>query len=96
MEINKCTSAISAYNKISTFEGTRKEQTVPAASVRNVDTVEISANAKNYTIESKKADIRKSVNADASAEKIAKLKDMINSGSYAVTAENVAAAIFEG
>jgi anti-sigma28 factor (negative regulator of flagellin synthesis) len=96
MEINKCTSAVSAYNKITAYEGVKKEQPALSPALKNVDTIEISADAKNYTIENKKAEIKKAVKADASPERIAKLKDMISSGAYNVSAESVAAAIFEG
>lgn len=94
MEINKCTSAMNSYSKIASYENFKKEQSALSSSSKNVDTVEISADAKKHTIENKKAEIKKAVNADASSEKIARLKDMINSGNYNVSAESVASAIF--
>lgn len=98
MEINKCTSAVNMYKKIDTgYKSTAKTNARTALNtVRNVDTLEISSSARANSIESAKAAVRNSVSKDASADRIAALKAKIADGSYRVSPESVATAIFEG
>ncbi|MCD7730533.1 MAG: flagellar biosynthesis anti-sigma factor FlgM [Oscillospiraceae bacterium] len=96
MEINKLTSAVGMYKKIgSDYKNTAKADKKAVSSAKNVDTFEISAAARS-SVESAKAAVKKQADSDAPAERIAALKAKIADGSYNVSPENVAAAIFEG
>lgn len=96
MEINKYTSAVGAYRKIgSDYRSAVKDgRKTSASAAKKVDTLELSSAAR-ATVESAKAAAKKFADSDAPAERIAALKAKIADGSYQVSPENVAAAIFE-
>lgn len=96
MEINKYTSAVGAYRKIgSDYKTAVKDgKKTSASSAKKVDTLELSSAAR-ATVESTKASAKKFADSDASAERIASLKAKIADGTYKVSPESVAAAIFE-
>ena len=96
MEINKYTSAVGAYRKIgSDYRSAVKDgRKTSASAAKKVDTLELSSAAR-ATVGSAKAAAKKFADSDAPAERIAALKAKIADGSYQVSPENVAAAIFE-
>lgn len=95
MEINKC-SALGVYNKIeSGYKSAKKDGKTVLSSAKKVDTLEISSAAR-ANIESAKAAAGRFAQADASPDRIDALKAKIADGTYSISPENVAAAIFEG
>lgn len=98
MEINKCSSAVNMYKKIgSDYKSVSKSNSKTIISgAKNVDKVEISSAARENNLESVKSTIKKNVDNSASSDRIAALKAKIADGTYSISPENVAAAIFEG
>lgn len=97
MEIKNYGSVVSAYKSIgSDYRNAVKNGKTAAKSVKNTDTLEISSAAKANSIENAKAAVRKSVDKETPAERIAAIKAKIADGTYSIFPENVAAAIFEG
>ena len=98
MEIKNYGSAVNAYKNIGSDYRSKavKSGRAAAASVKNTDTLEISSVAKANNLENAKAAVRKSVEKGAPADRIAALKAKIADGTYRISPENVAAAIFEG
>ena len=93
MEINKYSSVMSAYAKTSYKPAVKKRGETTA---KNVDKAEFSSASSTGALDSAKASAKKSVESFASPERIAALKSMIADGSYNISAESVAASIFEG
>ncbi len=93
MEIKNYSSVMSAYMK-NTYEPSRKKLGAPAA--KNTDKAEFSAASGAGALANAKASAKKSVESFASPERIAALKSMIADGSYNISADDVAASIFEG
>ncbi len=93
MEIKNYSSVMSAYMKNS-YEPAKKKANAPSA--KNTDKVEFSSASSAGALAGAKASAKKSVESFASAERIAALKSMISDGSYHISAESVAASIFEG
>lgn len=97
MEIKNYSSAVSAYKSISSdYRNAVKGGKTAAKSVKNTDTLEISSAAKAGSLENAKAAVRKSIEKDTPADRIAAIKAKIAEGTYSISPENVAAAIFEG
>ena len=98
MEIKNYSSAVSAYKSISSDyrNNAVKGGKTAAKSVKNTDTLEISSAAKANSLESAKAAVRKSIDKETPADRIAAIKAKIAEGTYSISPENVAAAIFEG
>lgn len=98
MEIKNYSSAVSAYKSISSDyrRNAVKGGKTAAKSVKNTDTLEISSAAKANSLENAKAAVRKSVEKETPADRIAAIKAKIAEGTYSISPENVAAAIFEG
>ncbi len=98
MEIKNLSSVVSAYKSIGTEHrinsGVKNNASVKRS--KNVDVVEFSSAARSENLSNAKAAVKKYVESSASDERIAALKAKIADGSYAVSPENVAAAIFEG
>lgn len=94
MEINKLNSVMSAYVR-NTYEPAGKK--VKNAAAKNTDKAVFSSAAGNAgAVAGAKASVKMSVEGFASPERIAALKSMIADGSYNISAESVAASIFEG
>lgn len=91
MKIEKYGSVMSAYLK-NTYETAGKKQRVSAE--KNVDKAVFSSSSG--ALSGLKASAARSVESFASPERIAALKAMISDGSYNISAETVAASIFEG
>lgn len=97
MEIKNYSSAVSAYKSISSdYRNAVNGGKTAAKSVKNTDTLEISSAAKAGSLENAKAAVRKSIEKDTPADRIAAIKAKIAEGTYSISPENVAAAIFEG
>ncbi len=90
MEIKGFNNAISAYKSNNNYEKVAKN-TSATKSTKNIDTVEFSASATSDSV--LKAQVATSVNENASAGKIAMLKEKIASGQYNIPAENIAQSI---
>ncbi len=95
MEINKYGSVMSAYAK-NTYEPADKERRLKTHAAKNVDKAVFSSASSAGTLAGAKASAGKAVEGFASSERIAALKAMISDGSYNISAESVAASIFEG
>lgn len=91
MKIEKYGSVMSAYMKTA-YEPSEKKQRVSAE--KNVDKAVFSSSSG--ALNGLKASTARSVESFASPERIAALKAMISDGSYNISAETVAASIFEG
>lgn len=97
MEINNIGSALNVYKKIdSGYKKAAVKSSSDKSTVKNTDRVEFSAAASaEAEIASAKSEIKRSIDADASDARISALKDAVENGSYNVSPEKVAAAIFE-
>ncbi len=84
---------MSAYVK-NTYEPAGKK--TKTAAVKNTDKAVFSSAAGAGAMAGAKASVKRSVESFASPERIAALKSMIEDGSYSISAESVAASIFEG
>lgn len=93
MKIEKYGAVMSAYVK-NTYEPTGKKQRISAE--KNVDKAVFSSASGSGALNGLKASAARSVESFASPERIAALKAMISDGSYNISAETVAASIFEG
>jgi anti-sigma28 factor (negative regulator of flagellin synthesis) len=93
MEIKNYGSAVSAYVK-NAYEPAKK--TITAPTVKNTDKAEFSTASGAGALANAKASAKKTVESFASPERIAALKAMIADGSYDISADDVAASIFEG
>ncbi|MBQ5319743.1 MAG: flagellar biosynthesis anti-sigma factor FlgM [Oscillospiraceae bacterium] len=93
MEIKNYRSAVTAYVK-NTYEPAKKKCT--SSAVKNTDKAEFSAASGAGALANAKIAAKQSVESFASPERIAALKSMIADGSYDISADDVAASIFEG
>lgn len=93
MKINKYGSIMSAYAKTS-YEPAEKK--VRSSSEKNTDKAVFSSAGGAGALAGAKASAKRSVESFASPERISALKSMIADGSYNISAESVAASIFEG
>jgi len=95
MEINKYSSAISAYGVNAGIDAVKKDASGSGSASKNVDKADFSAVlAKQRSVEGMKSEIKKAVDNSASPERIESLKQMIARESYNISAELVASSIF--
>lgn len=92
MNIKNCTNAVAAY-KAASFEKEARSSIASGAKEKNVDKADFSASRNNT--EGLKASVAKKVDAQAPAERIAALKNLISEGKYHISAENIALSILE-
>lgn len=96
MEINNIGSALNVYKKMDSGYKRAAAKSSDPVGARNVDRVEFSSAASDAAnISAAKAEIKRDVESGASEERIEALRSAVANGSYYVSPERVAGAIFE-